>query len=257
PAEMDSGAAVVINRSAARHFWPGQSAIGRRLQAIGKSLTVVAVVEDAAAGGLIVADKHTPQLYFPYRSDKVPGMLGQPPEQVYIVRAKSDPAPVIAALRAATRAIDPEVAIRDITLTDTALASSIDGPRFNMALLTAFAVLAVVLAAVGLAAVTSYGVVERTHEIGIRMALGARQGNVLGLVVKQAMATAVAGTALGVLGALAATRLLSTLIYGVAPRDPGTFVGVSVLLLGVALAASLVAARRATRVDPMAALRAE
>jgi predicted lysophospholipase L1 biosynthesis ABC-type transport system permease subunit len=206
---------------------------------------------------VIAADRHNPQLYFPYRSDKVPGLLGQPPEQVYIVRAKSDPAPVIGALRAATHAIDMQVAIRDVTLTDTALARSIDGPRFNMALLTAFAGLALVLAAVGLAAVTSYAVAERTHEIGIRMALGAREGNVLGLVVKQAMATAVAGTALGVLGALAATRLLSTLIYGVAPRDPLTFVAVSALLLGVTLTASLVPARRATRVDPMEALRAE
>ncbi|HEX5438807.1 MAG TPA: FtsX-like permease family protein, partial [Gemmatimonadaceae bacterium] len=117
--------------------------------------------------------------------------------------------------------------------------------------------LALALAAIGLAAVIGYAVTERTHEIGIRMALGAREGNVLRLVVMQGMRAALIGVALGVLGAIVATRLLSSMLYGIEPRDPLTFLGVTALLLGVALLASYLPARRATTVDPIIALRAE
>jgi putative ABC transport system permease protein len=263
PADMRSGDAVIINEAMAREYWPGQRAVGKRFRNRPSTPsgnapweTVVGVVSDVAGQGL-TRDMYAPQIYTPYREAAVPIFIGAVPSLLFLVRSTSDPAPVIAAIRQVSHSLDPAVAIPAVNLTETQLARSIAGPRFNMALLTAFAVLAVALAAVGLAAVIGYAVTERTHEIGIRMALGARDVNVLGLVVTQGMRAAVAGVALGVLGALAATRLLSAMLYGVEPRDPATFVGVTVLLLLVALAATWLPARRATRVDPIIALRGE
>ncbi|HEX5436782.1 MAG TPA: ABC transporter permease, partial [Gemmatimonadaceae bacterium] len=187
-AEMRSGNPVIINEALARHCWPGESAIGHQLRSNpgGPWATVVGVAADAASGGL-TRDLHAPELYWPYRAATAPFTLGMPPGLVFIVRSTSDPAQVIAAIRQLTRSLDPDVAIPRVDLTTTQLARSMAGPRFNMALLTAFAVLALALAAIGLAAVIGYAVTERTHEIGIRMALGAREGNVLRLVVMQGM----------------------------------------------------------------------
>jgi putative ABC transport system permease protein len=155
------------------------------------------------------------------------------------------------------QALDPEIAIANVLLTETAIANTIDAPRFNMALLTAFAIIALVLAAIGLAAVIGYEVTERTHEIGIRMALGARTENVRRLAMMHGLTPAFIGVVVGVIGALAATRLATSMLYGVAPRDPLTFVGVVTLLVLIALGAAWLPARRATRVDPMIALRSE
>ncbi|HET7563754.1 MAG TPA: FtsX-like permease family protein, partial [Gemmatimonadaceae bacterium] len=207
-------------------------------------------------GGL-AGDKHDLQLYVPYRAATVPTLIGEPPQLTFIVRTVGDPASVMTAIRPLTRSIDPDVAVRDISRMETRLGRSIAGPRFNMILLSAFAVLALTLAAVGLAGVIGYAVTERTHEIGIRMALGAQETNVLRLVITQGMQAALIGLGLGIVGALAATRLMSSLLYGIAPRDPLTFIGVTVLLLVVGLVASWLPARRATRVDPIIALRAE
>jgi ABC-type antimicrobial peptide transport system permease subunit len=173
------------------------------------------------------------------------------------VRSTEDPAIAIASVRDAVRALDPEIAITNLLLTETALANTIDAPRFNMALLTAFALIALALAAVGLAAVIGYEVTERTHEIGIRMALGARTENVRRLAMRQGLTPAVVGVVIGVIGALGATQLAASLLYGVAPRDPLTFVSVVALLVLVALGASWLPAQRATRVDPIVALRAD
>ena len=153
--------------------------------------------------------------------------------------------------------MDPEVAVANLLLTETALANTIDAARFNMALLTAFAAIALVLAAIGLAAVIGYEVTERTHEIGIRMALGAPTENVRRLAMKHGLTPAFVGLVVGVIGALAATRLATSLLYGIPPRDPSTFVGVVTLLVLIALGAAWLPARRATRVDPMIALRSE
>jgi putative ABC transport system permease protein len=256
-AEVQSGEAVIVSEGAVRRFWPSGNALGRQIR-IGANgwAVVVGVVADTKLA-YTAREPHRPQFYRPFGPKGVPTFLGAPPTVLLVVRSAADPAPVIAAIRAAAAAVDPEAAASSVTLTETALASSIDGPRFNMGLLTAFAVLAVVLAAVGLAAVTSYAVAERRHEIGIRMALGAREGNVRRLVILQGMSAAIAGVVVGVVGALGATKLLSSLLYGVAPSDPMTFAAVAVLLLVVALAASWLPARRATRVDPMVALRAE
>ena len=167
------------------------------------------------------------------------------------------PAVAITALRAAARELDPEIAIPSVLLTETALASMFEAPRFNMALLIAFAVIGLVLAAVGLAAVIGYEVTERTHEIGIRMALGARTDSVRRLAMKHGLTPAFVGVVVGVFGALAATQLAASMLYGVAPRDPLTFVVVVALLVVVAFGAAWLPARRATRVDPLVALRTE
>jgi predicted permease len=257
-AEMRTGDAVVVGEAFAHHFWPGAPAIGHQLRrsSRGPWKTVVGVVADVSAD-VLISNLHGPQLDEPYREGATFQELGAPPEVHFIVRAASDPAPVIAAVRQLVRSIDPDVAVSRVSLVESQLADSIAGPRFSMALLTVFAMLALALAAVGVAAVIGYAVTERTHEIGIRMALGARETNVLRLVIAQGMRATIAGLVVGVLGALAATRLLASLLYGVQPRDPITFIGVAVLLLLVALTASWLPARRATRVDPIIALRAE
>src|SRR6185503_18836910 len=145
----------------------------------------------------------------------------------------------------------------NVTTSEAAYAFMIAAPRFNMALLIAFAAIGLALAAVGLAAVIGYEVAERTHEFGIRMALGARTDSVRRLAMRHGLAPAFIGVGIGVLGALGATQLAASLLYGVAPRDPLTFISVVALLVLVAVGAAWLPARRATRVDPIVALRAE
>jgi putative ABC transport system permease protein len=250
--EQRNGGAVIVNEAFAERFWPEGNALGAEIN-LRDWLTVVGVVDNVLSGGLM-APRDAPQFYLPFF--EVPG-TGATPSIELIARAATDPADVISQLRAAIQAVDPEIAIANLLLTDTALANSIDGPRFNMVLLTAFAVLAVALAAVGLASVIGYEVAERTHEIGIRVALGARTVNVRLLAMKHGLTPALLGVAIGVLGALLATQLATRMLYGVAPRDPLTFVGVVTLLLLVAMGASWMPARGATRVDPIIALRAD
>jgi putative ABC transport system permease protein len=260
--EVRSGAAVVINRAAAQRFWPEGNAIGAQLKRRNNWETVVGVVDDVAASGPM-GRPEGPRFYAPYQSERVPGgasaptATGAPPNLSLIIRAAGDPSNAITALRAATSALDPEIAIPSVNMVETLLANTIAAPRFNMVLLTAFAVIGLVLAAVGLAAVIGHEVAERTHEFGIRMALGARTENVRRLAMRHGLTPAFVGVVIGVAGALAATQLATSLLHGVTPRDPLTFVGVIALLVLVAFAASWLPARRATRVDPIIALRAE
>jgi len=244
---------VIVNRAFAERFWPGGNAVGAEIRLRGW-LTVVGVVDNVISGGLM-ARRDAPQFYLPFVD--VPGLVGSTPSIALVVRAAGDSADVIASVRGAIQALDPEIAISNLLRTDTALANSIDGPRFNMALLIAFAAIALVLAAVGLAAVIGYEVTERTHEIGIRMALGARTENVRRLAMKHGLSPAFVGVAAGVLFALVATQLAARLLYGVQPRDPLTFLGVVMLLTLVALGASWLPAQRASLVDPITALRAD
>jgi len=254
--ELRSGGAIIVNQAAAQHFWPEGNALGAEVKWGRDWATVIGVADDVASAGLM-RGKGEPQFYLPYSADRAPTNLGEPPSILLIVRATGDSAVAMASVRSATRALDPEIAIPYILPTETAFASTIDGPRFNMMLLAGFAVIALLLAAVGLAAVIGYEVAERTHEFGIRMALGARTESVRRLAMKHGLTPAFAGVVIGVIGALGATQLATSLLHGVAPRDPLTFAAVVAVLVLVALGASWLPARRATRVDPITALRAE
>jgi putative ABC transport system permease protein len=254
--EASRNEAILVSRAAAERFWPDGGALGGEVNWGGTWRTVVGITDDVVSGGLTVTRRDTPMFYLPIRETRLPPGAS-PPNLTFILRANGDPGVAMASLRATVRELDPEIAIPNVELTETALAGSIAGPRFNMALLIAFAAIGLVLAAVGLAAVIGYEVTERTHEIGIRMALGARTENVRRLAMSQGLTPAFGGVVVGVIGAFAATQLVASMLYGITPRDPLTFAGVVALLLLVALGASWLPARRATHVDPIIALRAE
>ena len=174
-----------------------------------------------------------------------------------VVRTDGDPLNIVGAIKSQIWSIDPHQPVASVSTMEQVLANSVAARRFNMVLIGVFAALALALSALGIYGVISYTVSQRTHEIGIRVALGARGSHVLRLVVGQGMALALAGVGVGLAAAAGLTRLMSTLLFGVSPTDAPTFVVVAILLSGVALAACIVPARRATKVDPMVALRYE
>ena len=168
-----------------------------------------------------------------------------------------NPASLAAAVRKEVQTIDPDQPVADVKTMEQWVDTSIAAPRYRTALLGLFAVLALVLASTGIYGVMSYSVAQRTHEIGVRMALGARQLDVLKLVVRQGVSRVVIGVGLGLVGAIALTRMMTTLLFGVSAKDPVTFAAVAGLLSVVALVACYIPARRATKVDPLVALRYE
>ena len=174
-----------------------------------------------------------------------------------VIRTQGDPASLAAAVRKEVQTIDPDQPVADVKTMEQWVDTSIAAPRYRTALLGLFAVLALVLASTGIYGVMSYSVAQRTHEIGVRMALGARQLDVLKLVVRQGMSRVVIGVGLGLVGAIALTRVMTTLLFNVSAKDPVTFAAVAVLLSVVALVACYIPARRATKVDPLVALRYE
>ncbi|MBI3667428.1 MAG: FtsX-like permease family protein [Acidobacteria bacterium] len=191
-----------------------------------------------------------PQVYRPF-------LQNTQNEMTILIRAEGDPLKLVAAARAEIGAVDPNQPIDNVRTMEQVVSQSVARRRFQMLLLGLFATVALVLTMVGLYGVISYSVSQRTHEIGIRMALGAQQGDVLRMVVGQGLRLAMFGLGAGLAAALLLTRVLSSMLYGVSPTDPATFAGVSFLLAVVALAASYFPARRATKVDPMVALRHE
>ena len=253
--EASRNTEILLSRAAAQRYWPDGDALGGEANWGGTWRTVVGITDDVISGGL-TQERDAPMFYLPFRESRLPSGAGAQ-SATLILRSDGDAAVAIASLRAATRELDPEIAIPNVQLTEEALASTIAAPRFNMALLIAFALMGLLLAAVGLAAVIGYEVTERTHELGVRMALGARAENVHRLATRHGLTPAFIGVVIGVVGALGATQLATSLLHGVAPRDPLTFVGVVVLLVLVAFGASWFPARRATRVDPITALRAD
>jgi putative ABC transport system permease protein len=174
-----------------------------------------------------------------------------------VIRTQGDPAGIAAAVRKEVLAIDPDQPVADVRTMEQWLATSVAAPRYRTTLLALFALLAMVLACTGIYGVLSYSVSQRTHEIGVRMALGARQLDVLKLVVRQGMGLVMIGVAVGLAGAVALTRVMSTLLFGVGAKDPVTFAVVAALLSLVAFVACYIPARRAARVDPLVALRYE
>jgi len=256
--EHDSEAAphvVIVSQSLARHFWPLEEAIGKRLKPGFENdawCTVVGVVADTRQYSL--SETPSPSMYLPYA--QAPGTFMMQ-DITLALRASSDPLGLTAAARRAVQAVDPDLPVFDVATMDQLVDRSASAPRFNSALLGVFAALALVLAAVGIYGVMSYAVAQRTHEIGVRVALGAGTNDILRQVVRQGMLPAAVGIATGMAGAWALTRFLSSLLFGVRPTDPLTFTLVPLLLAAVALVACLLPARRATKVDPVVALRHE
>jgi putative ABC transport system permease protein len=241
---------MVINEAMASRFWPDQDPIGKRLKLFGDQdyRQVVGIVADSKYNSL--TEPRRPFMYIPLLQEYSP--------QVNLhVRTSGESKELIAALRGEVQSIDPSLSVLNVeTLTDR-VQQSLGGERTQATLLGTGGVLALLLAAIGLYGVMSYSVAQRTREIGIRMALGAGRGNVMRLVLKQGVTLVSAGVVLGLGAAFAVTRLLASLLFGVSAADPITFVGTSAVLLFVALLASYVPARRATKVDPIIALRYE
>jgi putative ABC transport system permease protein len=251
----ESQPAVLINRRLAEQYWPGESAIGKRFK-IGPVdspnawLTVVGVVGDTKQTGLY---EHKLEFYVPYAQERRSFVA---PRDL-VVRTKSDPTVIAAAVRQAVWSVDKDQPVSNVRTLDQVFATAISQERFQALMLGLFAALALLLACVGLYGVISYAVVQRTHELGVRMALGAQPVDVLRLVIKQGMTLTLAGLVVGIVAGTFVTRILTDLLFGVTPRDPLTFAGVPVLLLLVALLACYIPARRATRIDPLIALRSE
>jgi len=246
---------AIINAASARDFWHGQDPAGTRIKVLseGKDApwrTIVGVVGDVRRNDLV--DAARPETYIPYTQQ--PWVLS--PREM-LIRATGDPATLAQAVRAQVAAIDPGQPVAEIQTLDSIVSMVISSRRFATLLLGIFAGLALGLAAVGIFGVMAYSVAQRTHEIGIRVALGAGRGKLLRLVLGQAIKLAGAGVALGLAASLALTALLSDFLYGVEPGDPWTFTGVTLLLMLVAIAASYLPARRAMAVDPAVALRNE
>jgi putative ABC transport system permease protein len=245
---------VIVNEKLARQQWPGQEPLGKRLRMDGSNqspwLTVVGVV------GNIRSQWPDPgffaEIYVPYT--QYPWLMS--PRDL-VVRTVSNPTGVAAAVRREVNGLDKDQPVSNVGTLDQLARETVAQQRFAMMLLGIFAGLALVLAAVGVYGVMSYAVTQQTREIGIRMALGAVSRDVLTLVLGRSLTLTLVGLGAGLAGALALTRFLSSLLYGISPTDPATFAGVSVLLAGVALLASYIPARRATKVDPMVALRYE
>jgi putative ABC transport system permease protein len=248
-----SAPSIVINETLARRIWPGEDPIGKRLkqgwpEQPGTWREVVGVVGDVKLEGVAVA---TPlQVFLPLAHETSRNLW-------MVVRSTGDPATVQSAVEAGLHALEKDVPLYSVGTMDSLIDTSIARERMSVLVLAVFAGIALVLASVGLYGVVAHGVTERTHEIGVRMALGAESRHVLGLVVRQGLSAAAVGAAIGLAGAAALSRSMEGLLFGVEPTDPLTFVAVVTTLLLVTLAACYLPARRATRLDPTQALRSD
>jgi predicted permease len=241
-------AVAIVNQTMAQKYWPKESPVGRRILEDDSWLTVVGVVADVRNWGLDSGNQ--PQFFRPYTQAAWPVMS-------VVVRTVAAPMSYMPAIKKALIEVEPDRPVSDIETMQNVVQDSLGSRRFPTLLLSAFALLALVLAAVGIVGVVSYSVAQRTHEVGIRMALGARAVDVLKLMVSGTMTWVAVGVGVGVAGSLGLTRLLGTLLYDVKPSSPIVLASVSFLLACVGLVASYLPARRAAKVDPMVALRYE
>jgi putative ABC transport system permease protein len=255
--KADSPPVAVINETLARRYFGTQNPIGKR---IGLSRPIdwreiVGVVRDVRNYGL--AEEVKPECYLPFLQNAPDYLAGSASWMVMVVRTESDPLGYVGAIKGALHKIDPDQPIASIRPMTAYLAQSVAQRRFNMLLLAVFAGLALVLAAVGIYGVISYSVAQREREVGIRMALGAQTGDVLGLIVRQGMRPALFGLLAGIFAAAAMTRFMRSLLFQVSAIDPLVFAAVALVLALVAAIACVIPARRATRLDPVIALRSE
>jgi putative ABC transport system permease protein len=262
--DANAAKVVVVDEKFARTFWPGASALGKRVVAGGtpqdvqyaEIVGVVGHIHHYGTNREGQAQAYFPegreQIYFPYAQR--PAM---PRTMFLAVRTPGDPKSALGSIRSQVQALDPDLPVYEEKTMGQLISSAVAQPRLNLILMAVFAGAALVLAAVGIYGVMSYSVTQRTHEIGIRMALGASSRDVLGMIVRQGMMLSSGGIALGLVGAFWGTGLLSSLLYGISATDPMTFIVISAILAGVALTACFIPAQRATRVDPMIALRHE
>jgi putative ABC transport system permease protein len=255
---VDTLPVIVVNETMAKKYWPGETAIGRRLTMGGnnRSITVVGIVADVRHRGLDMQPR--PEMYRPHTQFRYGGP--EPPAvstMTWVVRTEADPRAATSYARAAIRAVDPSLGISDVATMDQVLADSTSDRRLNLLLFGLLGGLALALATIGVYGVVAYSVTQRTHEIGVRMAIGAKPSDVVRMMMSEGGRLAIVGVAAGSIIALAGARLIRGLLFEVSATDPITFVAVAAGLLGVALLASYIPARRATRVDPMIALRGE
>jgi len=253
--EQDKGESlrvVVISEKTARHFWPGEDPIGKRLKpgsttSDGPWREVIGVVKDVRQNDFVAEPKMQMYMAYPQVGSFAPNAL--------VVRTNVEPLSLGAAVRRTVWEIDKDQPVSDIRSMDEIVSEAVARQRFSMLLLGVFAGLALVLAAVGIYGVMSYSVAQRTREIGIRMALGAKSSDVLKMAVGQGLRLVFAGVVIGLAAALILTRVMASLLFGVSATDPATFATISLVLFSAALLASYIPARRATKVDPMVALR--
>jgi putative ABC transport system permease protein len=261
---------MLINRTLARSGFCGDHPIGNRIYAFGnvtfdprrlgpsqrapQPWEIVGIVGDIRQAGL--DQEPGPEMFVDFR--QLPGPSGPPGSPRYFaMRIEGDATPVVSSIRTFARELDPQAMVDNIAPMEQLVANSIARPRLYAVLLGIFAGVAVALAAVGIYGVMTYSVARRTREIGIRMALGARRSEILALVLGQSLSLAWIGIALGLAGAAAAARYLEGLLFGITPLDATTFIGVALTFAAVAMLAAFVPARRATKVDPLVALRCE
>jgi putative ABC transport system permease protein len=240
---------AIVNEAFARTYWPNEDAIGKRLKSTRLDspwITVVGVIANARTQSL--AETEPPQLYVNLYQNTAKHLT-------IFLRGKLDPAAIPDAVREQVQAIDPTLPVFGAQTLNETVSGSLAQRRFSMEIVGLFALTSLLLAALGIYGVISYLVNERTHEIGIRLALGAARTNILQMVLGHGLRLALVGSAVGLVSAVIVSRLIASLLYGVQPTDPLTFAGVAILFLGVAVLACYLPARRATKIDPMIALR--
>jgi putative ABC transport system permease protein len=250
--KADAPGVVIINSYLARRYFPDQNPVGKRVDMgfrTGTLLQIIGVAADELHDTL-QAELH-PGMYLPYaQADKsLPLIL--------LLRSSRDPAQVVSAVRQQVRELDAQLPVYDVKTMNQVLSTAVARPRFMTFLLVVFAAVAVLLATVGIYGVMSYTVMQNTRELGIRLALGAQATDIFKLVVGKGLILILFGVLIGAAGAFGLTRLMTSLLYGVTATDPLTFISVSLTLVVVALLACYIPARRATRVDPLVALRYE
>jgi putative ABC transport system permease protein len=244
---------VVINETMARTGWPNEDPVGRRIRAGDETsqapwMTVIGVIRDAHRSDVTRVIR--PELY---RC----ALQATPRTQTVFLRTAGEPTAIVQSVRREIQALDPLLPLFQVTTLERELALTLTQPRFQAILLAGFAAIALLLATIGIYGVTSHAVSQRTQEVGIRMAMGAARRDVLRLILAQHLRPALVGLALGLVGAVVLSQSLRSLLYGVSTLDPATFALVALVLMVVAAGACWIPARRATRVDPLVALRAE